>query len=249
MKRHALLTRLHELLRPRTYFEIGVRTGGSLELSRTSTVAVDPVYEVQYEVQCDLHLVRTTSDEFFAREHPFAHFPEPVVDLAFIDGMHQAEYALRDFVNTERFCHPGSVVVFDDVLPRNVVEANRKRASHAWAGDVYKAVDTIRELRPDLVLLELDTEPTGTLVVLNPDPTSRVLTRAYDRIVPSYVTPDPQPVPEAYLTRARAIPAERLVDAPIWETLVAARRQPPAQASAAVRRVLESAGLTGKVAA
>lgn len=248
MKRHAMLRRLHELLQPRTYFEIGVRTGGSLQLTRARTVAVDPVYEVKSEVHCDLHLVRSSSDEFFARRHPFAHFPEGVIDLAFIDGMHLAEYALRDFINTERFCHPGSVVVFDDVLPRDAVEANRRRASHTWAGDVYKTVDTLREHRPDLVVLELDTQVTGTLVVLNPDPTNRVLHRVYDVVAPGYVTPDPQSVPETFLRRERAIDPEAFFDAPIWDTLIAARRLPQAAAGAAVRRTLESAGLTSEVA-
>ncbi|MGZ8742017.1 MAG: class I SAM-dependent methyltransferase, partial [Nocardioides sp.] len=88
MLRHELLKNLHELLKPRTYFEIGVNYGSSLTLSRTRTVAVDPFYKVTREVQCDVHLVRATSDEFFARKHPLAHFDEPVIDLAFIDGMH-----------------------------------------------------------------------------------------------------------------------------------------------------------------
>ena len=74
-----------------------------------------------------MHLVRTTSDEFFNRRHPFAHLAGQPVDLAFIDGMHLSEFALRDFINTEKFCHAGSVVVFDDMLPRNVIEAGRGR--------------------------------------------------------------------------------------------------------------------------
>ena len=102
MRRHEFLRRLHQRLQPRTYFEIGVRTGRSLTLSRVPSVGVDPFFEVKAELHCDLHLVRTTSDEFFARPEPFAHFGQPVVDLAFIDGMHLAEFALRDFMNTER---------------------------------------------------------------------------------------------------------------------------------------------------
>ena len=117
MRRHKLLRGLHEVLQPRTYFEIGVRNGLSLELSRAQSVAVDPFYNLTREVRCDVHLVRTTSDEFFNRRHPFAHFAGQPVDLAFIDGMHLSEFALRDFINTEKFCHAGSVVVFDDSRP------------------------------------------------------------------------------------------------------------------------------------
>ena len=49
------------------------------------------------------------------------------LDLAFIDGMHLFEYALRDFINVERFADWSSVIVFDDMLPRNVDEAARDR--------------------------------------------------------------------------------------------------------------------------
>ena len=76
-------------------------------------------------MQCDLKLVRETSDEFFASVDPFAHFGGQPFDLAFIDGMHLAEYALRDFINTERHAHPASVIVLDDMLPGITVEAAR----------------------------------------------------------------------------------------------------------------------------
>lgn len=227
MRRHAFLRGLHEVLQPRTYFEIGVRDGMSLTHSRAVSVAVDPAFAIDREVRCDVHLVRTTSDEFFARAHPFAHLPQPVVDLAFIDGMHLAEYALRDLVNTERWCRPGSVIVIDDMLPRSADEAGRGRAGTAergaWAGDVYKLTDSLRDLRPDLVVLEVDTEPTGTVVVLVPNSVSRVLLRAYDRLVREYVVPDPQTVPHATLTRSRALDPERLLDSSAWASVVRLR--------------------------
>ena len=239
------LQELHDVLQPRTYFEIGVRRGHSLRLSRAPAVAVDPAYEIRSEVRCDLHLVRATSDEFFARPHPFAHFDQPYIDLAFIDGMHLAEFALRDFMNTERFCHPGSVVVFDDMLPRDEIETRRNRTgAGAWAGDVYKVVDTLRALRPDLLTLELDTTPTGTLMVLLPDPRSHTLNAAYDRLVQEYVTPDPQKVPDWATTRSRAIPPERILASPVWAEVRRRRKLPDAAARPAIRSAYENAGLS-----
>lgn len=234
MRRHDLLAELHRLLAPRTYFEIGVNNGGSMTLSRTRSIGVDPYYALQREIRCDVHLVRTSSDEFFAREHPLAHFDEPVIDLAFIDGMHLAEYAFRDFVNTERFCHPGTVLVIDDMLPRDAPEARRDRSvpsgSHLWAGDVYKVALTLRELRPDLVCIEVDTAPTGTVVVLNPDPASTVLVEAADDIVESYVVPDPQPVPAGVMDRRDAHDPRALLDLPVWAELTAVRDLPADEA-------------------
>ena len=248
MRRHELLEQLHGLLRPRTYFEIGVREGMSLALSRTKSVAVDPFFLVDREIRCDVHLVRTSSDEFFARQHPFAHFDEPVIDLAFIDGMHLSEYALRDVINTEKFTHPGSVVVIDDMLPRTIDEAGRTRqgtaAKGAWAGDVYKIVPALREARPELVVLEVDTFPTGTVVILAPDKDDHRLNRAYDRLVGEFVVPDPQTVSDDTLNRTRAVDPEKLLASGIWEDLVALRGLPHDQALGRAQRIAADAGLT-----
>jgi Methyltransferase domain len=249
VKRHELLAGLHEVLQPRTYLEIGVREGLSLALSRTTSIGVDPAYAVTREIRCDVHLVRTTSDEFFARRHPLAHFPVPVVDLAFVDGMHLAEYALRDVMNIERWCSPGSVIVVDDVLPRSVVEGGRGRegsaARGAWAGDVYKVTQTLRRHRPDLVVLEVDTTPTGTLVVLIPDASDRTLLAAYDQVVAGYVVPDPQEVPASTLTRSAAVDAATLLRAPDWASVRRRRdgRHPERQRGS-IRSIYAAAGLT-----
>lgn len=241
MRRHDLLAELHRLLAPRSYLEIGVNLGASMTLSRTRSVGVDPYYAVEREVRCDLHLVRTSSDEFFAREHPLAHLDEPVVDLAFIDGMHLAEYALRDVINVERHTHPGSVIVLDDMLPRNVEEARRDRSGRgraAWAGDVYKVLGTLRDLRPGLLCLEVDTAPTGTVVLLQPDARDRTLLAAIDDAVEAYVTPDPQDVPAELLDRRRAHDPRRLLDLPLWSELVASRSLPPDEAREHVARAV-----------
>ncbi len=231
MRRHAFLRGLHEVLRPRTYFEIGVREGMSLAHSRVPSVAVDPAFVIDREIRCDVHLVRTTSDEFFAREHPFAHLPVygsgPVVDLAFIDGMHLAEYALRDLINTEQWCRPTSVVLLDDMLPRTVEEAGRGRTGAAergaWAGDVYKITDALRAVRPDLLVVEVDTEPTGTALVLLPDPTDHTLLAAYDGLARGFVTPDPQEVPTEILERRRALEPERVLSSSAWARVASLR--------------------------
>ena len=175
------------------------------------------------------------------------HGTGPVVDLAFIDGMHLAEYALRDLLNTEQWCRPGSVVLLDDMLPRTVEEAGRGRtgaAEHgAWAGDVYKMIELMRRHRPDLVLLEMNTQPTGTLVILLPDPNDRTLEDAYEAAVPELVVPDPQVVPDWALSRTRARDPKEFLAAPIWDQLRAARRLDPEPAREQVRAACGAAGL------
>ena len=103
MNRYEFLGGVHHVLKPRTYLEIGINDGRSLALSRARSVAVDPAFKVTAELRCDLQMVKTTSDEFFARRDPLAFLPHGKVDFAFIDGMHLFEYALRDFIHTERY--------------------------------------------------------------------------------------------------------------------------------------------------
>ncbi len=223
MLRHELLRKLHEVYQPRTYFEIGVQYGRSLALSRVPTVAVDPAFTVISEIHCDVQLVKATSDDFFRRDDPFGHFGGVPVDLAFIDGMHLFEFALRDFINVERFTDWTSVIVFDDVLPREVEEAARDRHTRDWAGDVYKILPVLQRYRADLVTIIVDTEPTGTLVVLGADPGNKVLAEKYDEILHDYVVDDPQQVPADILQRRCALDPHTVVEAPFWSALRAAR--------------------------
>jgi hypothetical protein len=223
MNRHQFLTGLHGHLQPRSYLEIGINTGKGLARSRTRTIGVDPSYAIKTEVACDLQLVRATSDDFFARADAMAWFAAGVVDLAFIDGMHLFEYALRDFMNTERASTPAGVVVLDDMLPRSHAEAARTRHTVSWAGDVYKVALVLERYRPDLVVVPLDTAPTGLVLVAGLDPTNTVLTDHYDEIVAEYATPDPQQVPDGVRHRTDAADPEAVLASPVWASLVAAR--------------------------
>jgi Methyltransferase domain/Glycosyl transferase family 2 len=184
-----VLERLHRELAPASYLEIGVRHGISLSLARCPALGVDPNPEVNRELPETTEVVRLTSDEFF---RDLAGNVSP--DLTFIDGMHLFEYALRDFMNVERCSPPGAVVVFDDVFPNHPLQANRVRASQVWTGDVWRVADILTRLRSDLLLLSIDTAPTGLLLVAGLDPENRVLWDGYDQIVrEASSSPDPPP--------------------------------------------------------
>ncbi|MBK8446592.1 MAG: class I SAM-dependent methyltransferase [Micropruina sp.] len=223
LSRHEVLEQLHRLLAPRTYLEIGVRWGDSLGLSRTRSIGVDPEFKIRNELHCDLRTFKTTSDDFFERPDALEHFEGLPIDLAFIDGMHLSDFALRDFVNVERHCSPASVVVFDDMLPRNHLEGYRLRRTVSWAGDVYKVQQVLRRLRPDLVLLPLNTKPTGTLIVANLDPTSTVLADALPEVTRQLTSDDPQTVPDDVLNRSIAVDPEQLLASDVWPRLAELR--------------------------
>jgi predicted O-methyltransferase YrrM len=235
MRYLAFLNQVHAKLRPETYLEIGVRNGTSLALSKARTVGIDPAYHLTAEISCDLRLFRTSSDEYFSRADPLAPTDGRPFDLAFIDGLHIFEFALRDFINAERHSSAKTLIIFDDVLPRNRDEAARVRHTRAWTGDVYSIIAVLARYRPELTVMPVNTTPTGLLLVLGLDPQNRTLADHYDEILAEYRHPDPQPVPEDVMDRLSVLPPQRVLDASFWDVLADANSD---AASSQVRRDL-----------
>jgi SAM-dependent methyltransferase len=104
-----VLEQLHEELVPSSYLEIGVWRGESLGLARCPAVGIDPRPELSVGLASDVRLFECTSDEFFER-HAAGALRGPI-DLAFIDGLHHFENALRDFMNVERRASPSGLGV------------------------------------------------------------------------------------------------------------------------------------------
>lgn len=213
------LSSVHERLQPERYLEVGIRNGNSLALSKCRSVGIDPAFTITAELDTHVSLFRTTSDEYFSRPAPLAGTGGEPFDLAFIDGMHLLEFALRDFINTERNSRPTSVIVFDDVLPRTVDEAARERHTNAWTGDVYPVIDVLARYRPEVATILVDTEPTGLFLVVGLDPSNTVLADNYREIMSEYRHADPQPVPDALLDRVAVQAPQRVLDAAFWKML------------------------------
>ncbi len=175
------IARVHDHLQPRSYLEVGVFTGFSLALSRCPSIGIDPYPQLDTTLNADTVVKEMTSDDFFLLEDvPPSMRP---VDLAYIDGLHLIENVLKDFMNVERSASSGSVILVDDVFPNHLVQGSRRRVSQNWTGDVWKIMEILRVHRPDLLLVPVDTEPTGTLVVIGADPTNDVLWDRYDDIL------------------------------------------------------------------
>jgi len=223
MTRHELLGLLHQKMQPRTYLEIGIRTGNSMALSRTRSIGVDPYFKIDKPIRCDVQLIKATSDDVFAGDDPLAHFGGVPVDLAFIDGMHLSEFALRDFINIEPFMADTGVIVIDDVLPRNGLEAARDRKTEPWTGDVYKVIEILRRRRPDLVVLLINTAPTGTAVVVGVDQASTILRDSYAAEEHYLRQPDPQTPPQEYMNRSIATEPDVLLASGVWSQLASIR--------------------------
>ena len=169
----AILDRIHQYLYPRTYLEIGIRNGDSLALALPGTrcIGVDPDPQIVMPLPEDSTIESSTSDAFFETDRAARLLADATIDLAFIDGMHLFEYALRDFMNIERLAASNSVVLLHDVLPRSASEAQREPRSGYWAGDVWKVLYCLREERPDLSISVIDAFPTGLAIVQKLNPT------------------------------------------------------------------------------
>jgi hypothetical protein len=62
----------------------------SLSVARCPAVAIDPDFEIVTQIEAPVRLYKKTSDQFFAN-HDLIELRGELLDLAFIDGMHDAE--------------------------------------------------------------------------------------------------------------------------------------------------------------
>lgn len=194
----AVLVALHRHFQPQSYLEIGTLSGESLAFANCPSIAIDPGFAINRNAMGDKPaclFMQMPSDRFFATYNPAALLNRPI-DLAFLDGMHLFEFLLRDFINTERHCHPGSIVLMHDCLPTDAYIARRElgdsrfaqRSPHPdwWAGDVWKTVAILKQHRPDLKILALDAEPTGLIAITGLNPRSEVLSQRYFAVTEQY---------------------------------------------------------------
>jgi hypothetical protein len=200
LDKHELLEKIHKSLAPRLYLEIGVQGGKSLKLAKGNAIGIDPMPQVKFPDNDPIKIFKSTSDQFFSKEASKALQQRP--DLVFIDGMHLFEYALRDFINVEKYANANTIVVVDDIFPAHPNQALRERCTRAWTGDVWKLKSILEKYRPDLFIQGLDAYPTGLMMITDLNPNSSILTDNYDAIVGEYI--DITTVPDEVLSRMGA---------------------------------------------
>jgi hypothetical protein len=187
-----LLARIHEHVKPATYLEIGVADGKSFETVRPETLAlgVDPHPHPRKPLGPRQRVFGQTSDDFFEKCDVLSALGGKALDLAFIDGMHQMEFAFRDFINAEKYCSTDSIILIHDVYPIDAMSAARERASYFWTGDIWRLILLLKKYRPDLSVNTIGVRPTGLAIVQNLDPNSRVLGEHQQEIIDEFLALD-----------------------------------------------------------
>ncbi len=184
------LAAIHQHVKPLRYIEIGVCKGVSFSLAHSDTIAigVDPKPQIDLSLLPKKHtVISETSDDYFANGRIEKDLGGQPFDMAFLDGMHLFEYALRDFIHLEKYSHSDSIVFIHDLYPLNKNTAARKRFADFWSGDVWKLALCLKEYRPDLTYSLLPCPPTGLGVVTRLDAESTVLQDNYDAILEKYI--------------------------------------------------------------
>src|SRR5262245_5812350 len=187
-----VLRAIHGQLRPRTYLEVGVEEGITLRLAspETRSIGIDPQPALTAPLNAATTLHTMTSDAYFAGHDVRAELGGLPIDLAFIDGMHLFEFALRDFINVEKNASPQSTILIHECYPFDRLSAERERKTVFWSGDIWRLVLILRKYRPDLRLNVIATAPTGLGVVRGLDPASRVLAERMQEIVAEFAAID-----------------------------------------------------------
>lgn len=189
---YTVLHWVHQILHPATYIEIGVREGESLRAALPASVciAIDPLPTLQDPLPPKLHVFPMTSDSFFETHNVVELLGAPYFSLAFIDGLHLFEQALRDFIHLERFASRESIIMLHDCMPLDRITSDRTRSTHFYSGDVWKLTMCLATYRRDLRMVTIRTAPTGLCLVSNLDSDSHVLREHYEDYLAEYLPLD-----------------------------------------------------------
>lgn len=183
------LETVHKAIRPRFYVEIGVAQGDTLSraLPSTEAVGVDPRPQFVPDKNSKISVYRETSDAFFSAYEQRTQFANRKIDMAFIDGLHHFEQALRDFINVEKRSAADGLIVLHDCIPFDDVNSGRDDNVEYWVGDVWKCLAVLLDRRPDLDIRIIGAPPSGLVLVRHLNSASRALEENFDSLVKNYM--------------------------------------------------------------
>ena len=128
------------------YLEIGVANGVNFSnIQCEYKVGVDPSIE-------SAATINSTSDEFFNS------YTGGKFDVIFIDGMHLANFAYRDIVNSLAILADHGVIVCHDMNPQHKEHQTESFNPEIWNGTSWKALVVAQQTIPNINVVTVDTD-------------------------------------------------------------------------------------------
>jgi predicted O-methyltransferase YrrM len=204
-----LLRALHENVRPKFYIEIGVSKGVSIStvMPTTEAVGVDPAPQIAHSLPSNISIYTETSDAFFDAYEQRPQFGKRKIDMAFVDGLHLFEQALRDFINVEKRATANGLIAIHDCIPFDAFASARDYNAPYWVGDVWKCLAVLMDHRPDLKIEIVGAPPSGLVLISGIDPGSRLLEDKFDSLVGDYAPLRFADWETKYATRIKLVPS------------------------------------------
>lgn len=151
MKRFDIINHLIKINGYKSFLEIGTQ-----EHINISNIIIDKKISVDPDPEVSANYI-LPSDEFFKQNNE-------KFDIIFVDGLHHADYAYRDIVNSLKILNPGGCIVVHDVKPYSFesqfipLEKTISYGSGIWNGDVWKAWVKLRTENKNLSMKVVDTD-------------------------------------------------------------------------------------------
>lgn len=179
MNRFTVLQNIINIIKAQVYLEIGVFNGDIISnITCNEKIGVDPEFKFNWKKKVKKILpsskfrtFEVTSDTFFENYAP--NILTKGIDVAFVDGLHTYDQALRDVENCLKYLNKDGFIVMHDCNPNSranefpvknsineALELAKKGKipgwNNCWNGDVWKALVHLRITHPELNIFTLD---------------------------------------------------------------------------------------------
>ena len=151
MRRFDIINYLISVNGYKSFLEIGTQ-----EHINISNIAIEKKVSVDPDPEVNANFI-LPSDNFFKQN-------TDKFDIIFVDGLHHADFAYRDIINSLKILNTGGCIVVHDVKPYSYesqlipLEKTLEHGSGIWNGDVWKSWVKLRTERKDLSMKVVDTD-------------------------------------------------------------------------------------------
>ena len=154
------LARLHEVLEPSLYVQLGLRSKEALAISDANTIIIDQTVAVDASIPEHVQLFRKSTSEFFLTDAPDV--LQMKADLYLLDGTKPFAELATDFRRILPYCDTTTVVAIDNIFPAGRAAEAEPPAGASGAWELFRFLD---EAMVGTFHEPIQSDPTGMLLV------------------------------------------------------------------------------------